>query len=85
MFVIAYFRTVKLAFKSSEESYSGIKAFRYETEDTFLRTSSLIPEHDCFCTKSTKDASGQDNCYLDGAMDFKPCLGECFLKLLLQN
>lgn len=68
-------RTVKLVYKNSNESYLGVDAYRYELSDSTFRPTTLIKEQDCFCSKATKDASGNDNCYLDGVFDFKPCLG----------
>lgn len=68
-------RTVKLIYKNSDESYQGIKGYRYEASPTLFRPATILPEDDCYCTKATKDISGKDNCYLDGAFDFKPCLG----------
>lgn len=68
-------RSVKLEYKNSDARYNGIQAFRYEAPSTLFRSSTPNPENDCFCTKSTKDAQGNENCYLDGVFDFKHCIG----------
>ncbi|XP_066254528.1 sensory neuron membrane protein 2-like [Euwallacea similis] len=68
-------RTVSLTFVSSTETYNGIKAFRYETADNFLRPSTSAAERDCYCTKKTKDDKEKDSCFLDGVLDFYPCVG----------
>lgn len=67
--------SVKLEYKNSDARYNGIQAFRYEAPSTLFRSSTPNPENDCFCTKSTKDAQGNENCYLDGVFDFKHCIG----------
>ncbi|XP_066152403.1 sensory neuron membrane protein 2-like [Euwallacea fornicatus] len=68
-------RTVNLTFINSYETYKGIKAFRYETPNTFLRPSISVAEHDCYCAKETKDDTNKASCFLDGVLDFRPCVG----------
>ncbi|KAL1517697.1 hypothetical protein ABEB36_001432 [Hypothenemus hampei] len=68
-------RTVKLSFVAANETYMDIKANRYETNQNFFKPSTLIKEKDCYCSKATKDLKNEDNCYLDGLFDFKPCIG----------
>lgn len=76
LFIIYFgYRNVELVYISSTETYKGVEAFRYQSSDSLFRPQTIVPEHDCYCSQATQDASGKDSCYLDGIFDFQPCLG----------
>uniref|UniRef100_A0AAR5QC97 Sensory neuron membrane protein 2 n=1 Tax=Dendroctonus ponderosae TaxID=77166 RepID=A0AAR5QC97_DENPD len=68
-------RTIQLVQVSSNEVFNGINAFRYSTGYTLFRPETILKENDCYCSHGTKGADGKPSCFLDGLLDFRPCLG----------
>ncbi|ENN70885.1 hypothetical protein YQE_12290, partial [Dendroctonus ponderosae] len=67
--------TIQLVQVSSNEVFNGINAFRYSTGYTLFRPETILKENDCYCSHGTKGADGKPSCFLDGLLDFRPCLG----------